>query len=110
MELPEFPEDFGERILIEPQSWGPEERLRASAIATEKGVGLRMEVHSSHTEFYADSTVEVGKVCVWYSDTYKGWLKKRLTLQTPDEQWMPYLWKLPGLHSSDLDDMGVTGG
>lgn len=87
-----FPEDQGTRIEIKPMSFDVAQRVEASAIATEKGVGLRMEVHSSHTEFWTDKTVPVGQVSVWMSKTYKGFIEPETVLESPETPWVPSTW------------------
>lgn len=76
-----------DRIWITPQSYGPEQRIEASQKATEVGRGLRMEVHSGHTEFFSDSTVPVGKVAIHCSLSYKAWPEYVTTLDAPDQLW-----------------------
>lgn len=80
----------GRYLVIKPGSFGPEQRLEASALAAESGEGVRMEVHSSSTTFFATPDVPVGKIEVWDTRTYKGQLEFDIVLDTPDQYWMPY--------------------
>lgn len=83
----------GERIWITPQSFDPDQRREAVEYATPKNAGVRMEVHSSHTEYYVDPWVEVGKVEVWAANTYKGMLERTGETITADEAWVPESWR-----------------
>jgi hypothetical protein len=85
--MAQFPWPIGERIMIKPQSFGVEQRKEASAIATERGVGVRMEVHSSHTEFWMEAGIPLGHVEVWVCRTYKGRLEYDCLLRSPDADW-----------------------
>lgn len=85
-------------IDIKPQAFYVEQRVEASAIATARGKGLRMEVYSGHTEFYSDASVPTGKVAVYaprgydYSPTYE------TMLDSPEEEWIPEAWRDMGWH------------
>jgi hypothetical protein len=74
------------RIMIEPQSFDKELRLKASAEGDRLGVGVRMELHSAHTEYWADPTIPVGKMDVWCGKYYKAPLEYVVTI-SPDEDW-----------------------
>lgn len=78
-----------QRIVIHPQSFDVPQRVEASAKAAEMGCGLLMELHSSHTEYYADPDVPVGKVDVWAPKTYKGQPEYVTTLDSPEQDWAP---------------------
>lgn len=84
---------MSERIMIKPESYSPAQRIEASRKATALGKGLRMEVHSAHTEFYADETVPLGKVAVYASQEYKAWPTYETTLEAPTEYWEPFAWR-----------------
>jgi len=77
------------RITIKPESFGVEQRLEASAIATAEGVGLTMEVHNAHTEFWLNDRVEVGKISVFCPPSYKAPLEYVGTLDSPEQDWYP---------------------
>lgn len=83
----------GNQIFIKPKSFYPEQRTEASKIATERGEGLRMEVWSGHTEFHSDASVPVGKIAVYAAHEYKGWPEYEVTLDSPDDEWVPALWR-----------------
>lgn len=84
---------MGDRIYITPMSFYPEYRVQASKIATERGVGLRMEVYNAHTEYYADERVPVGKVDVWCTQSYgASFPEHETTLDSPEERWFPKSW------------------
>jgi hypothetical protein len=76
-------------INVKPASYDRGARIFASAQADQLEQGLRMEVHSSHTEFYADPDVPIGQVSVWVTRTYKGQLQYDTTLTSPGEEWSP---------------------
>jgi hypothetical protein len=82
-----------DRIWIKPEAFGVEQRVEASTVAAERGMGLRMEVHSGHTEFYADKSVKVGQVAVYASQTYKAWPTYETTLDAPEAEWAPFAWR-----------------
>ncbi|MUG03599.1 hypothetical protein ECC01_21725 [Bacillus tequilensis] len=84
---------MSKRIHIRPGSFEVAQRVEASEKATELGAGLRMEVHSAHTEFYADETVALGKVAVYCSQRYKEWPTYETTLDAPEEPWVPFAWR-----------------
>ena len=72
-------------ILLHPAIWySPQVRAEASAKATEMRRGLLMEIHSSHTEFFAVESIPVGQVEVHAPKTYKGMLEYVTTLPTPE--------------------------
>lgn len=76
-----------QRLDIRPMSFGVEQRVQASALATELGCGVVMELHSAHTEFYADSTVPVGKVAVYAPPGYAMRPEYVTTLDSPEQPW-----------------------
>lgn len=84
-----------ERILIKPQSFAVEQRVEASAKATALGKGLMMELHSSHTEYYADASVPIGHVAIYEPKEYKGMPEYVITLSDPTMPWSPHTEKLP---------------
>lgn len=83
---------MNQRIMIKPAAFDVEQRIEACQKATELGVGVRMEVHSGHTEFYADGSVEIGRVAVYCSQRYKEWPVYETTLGAPEEHWAPFAW------------------
>lgn len=50
--------------------------------------GVRMEVHSSHTEFYATPLVPVGTIEVYGALKYKGMPEYITTLTGPNQDWV----------------------
>lgn len=74
-------------ILTPSASFNEEQRVIASELATKRGRGLLMEIHSSHTEFYAVVDVPVGKVKVTASKSYKGMLQDVIVLDSPTQQF-----------------------
>lgn len=74
-------------IKIEPMSYHFEQRKEAAAKAAELDRGVRMEVHSSHTEFWASHSVPVGYVEVWACRTYKGPINYETILLADDDTW-----------------------
>lgn len=76
-----------QRLDIRPMSFGVEQRVQASTLATALGCGVVMELHSSHTEFYADSAVPVGKVAVYAPSGYKMQPEYVTTLNSPEQPW-----------------------
>lgn len=90
MTTTDFYNAFGEgveRIPMFPASYGLEQRVAASKIATDKGKGLVMELHSSTTHFYADPSIPVGKVAIWSPPSYKAMPEYVTTLDSADEPW-----------------------
>lgn len=83
-----------EWIPIKPMSFGPEQRVEAVAIATAKGNGVRMEVHTAHTEFYADPSVPVGQVAVYIAKRYGSWPTFEVLLDDPEQEWVPRAWRI----------------
>lgn len=81
-----------DRIWDVPGGYSTEYRIAASKVATEAQVGLRMEVHSGHTEYYKDASTEVGQVSVYTSLRYKEWPTYTNTLKTADEHYDPADW------------------
>lgn len=77
------------RIIIRPATFDVPQRVEASAKATEMGMGLLMELHSSSTHFYADATVPVGKVAIYAPKAYKGMPEYVTTLDSPEQEWYP---------------------
>lgn len=75
------------RIDIRPMSPGAPQRVEAEQKARALGRGVRMELHSSHTEFYADRHVEVGKIAIYVPHEYKGWPEYETTLESPQDPW-----------------------
>ncbi len=71
----QFPKTFGTRVFVSVASFDAKYQLEAAEKARELDFGVRMEVHNSHTEFYATPDVEVGKIDVWASPKYKGFLE-----------------------------------
>lgn len=85
-----LPNSFGPRttrILIRPASYQKPYRMEASAKATEMGMGLLMELHSSTTHFYADPEIPVGKVDIWAPPAYKEMPKYVTTLDSAEDDW-----------------------
>jgi len=82
----------GQWLNIQPRSFGTEQILEADALASELGTGVRMEIHSMHTEFFADPEVPVGKVWVWLSKTYKGMVEPVTMLESADQPFDIYEW------------------
>lgn len=77
------------RLNIRPASFGVEQRIEALARATEMGFGLVMELHSSHTEFYADPLVALGEIAIYSPRTYKGGPEYVTTITDPeDDSWL----------------------
>ncbi|WNN95149.1 hypothetical protein SEA_MAGRITTE_198 [Microbacterium phage Magritte] len=85
-----LPNSFGPRttrILIRPASYQKPYRMEASAKATEMGMGLLMELHSSSTHFYADPEIPVGKVDIWAPPAYKEMPQYVTTLDSAEDDW-----------------------
>lgn len=80
--------------------------MLASAEATRRGVGLRMEVHSGHTEFWTDTTVEVGQIAVWSARIYKGLVEWDCILKNSHEDWKPSWWPKRTDETSETTDLG----
>lgn len=78
------------RLWIKPASFGVEQRVEASAKAAELGHGLVMELHSSHTEFYADPAVDVGRVAIYAPASYKSQPVYVTTLSAPEDHYDPW--------------------
>lgn len=78
------------RIWIKPESFGVPQRVEALAKATELGQGLVMELHNAHTEFYADPSVEVGKIAVYAPPAYKAQPEYVTTLDSPTDHYDPW--------------------
>jgi hypothetical protein len=78
---------FEDRLNIEPMTPDVEQRVKAVELARERKSGVRMEVHSGHTEFWADRTVPVGRVSVCVAREYGGWPQYETTLEHPDDEW-----------------------
>ena len=87
---------MSERIGIKPETFDTPQRIEASEIATALGKGLRMEVHSGHTEYHADATVAVGSVAVYASQRYKEWPTYETTLASPEDPWLPFAYRRSG--------------
>ena len=81
------------RLMIKPESWTRPHRIEASRQATELGKGLLMELHSSHTEFYATDSVPVGQVEVWAPPGYKQHPVYVTTLDSASDTWAPEGWE-----------------
>ena len=77
------------------RSFSEEHRVEAVSEATDMGRGVRMEIHSSHTEYYATTEVKVGHIAVWYPPTYKGQLIYEMTLIDPRQPYTPKTWRSP---------------
>jgi hypothetical protein len=71
------------------RSFQLEYRLDASAQATALGAGLRMQVGSSTTDYFADPAVPVGKVTVFAPPTYKAMPVFSMLLYSADAHWAP---------------------
>lgn len=85
-----IPNSFGPRttrIIIRPASYQKPYRMEASAKATEMGMGLLMELHSSTTHFYADPEIPVGKVDIWAPPSYKAMPEYVTTLDSAEDDW-----------------------
>lgn len=77
------------RLDIHPQSFDVPQRIAALEKASEYGVGVRMEVWTGHTEFYADANVATGVIEVWAVREYKGHLHYDRTLSSASDDWEP---------------------
>lgn len=85
-----LPNSFGPRtirIRIRPASYQKPYRMEASAKATEMGMGLLMELHTSTTHFYADPEIPVGKVDIWAPPAYKEMPRYVTTLDSAEDDW-----------------------
>lgn len=69
------------------RGFGAEHRMEAARQATEMGRGVLMMIHSGHTEFYASTRVDIGKVEVHASRQYKGWPEFVTVLESPEQSF-----------------------
>ncbi len=74
-------------IRIRPASPGTEQQEEALKIAKDLEMGVRMEVHSSHTEFWASPGVVPGWVEVYACTSYKGMLEYITCHEGPSDEW-----------------------
>lgn len=89
LEKQEQYERWNHRLDINPMSFGLAQRTEASEAAAALGRGVRMDVGSSATRFYADERVPVGQIEVWRPLEYKGQLHRWGILAGPEEEWTP---------------------
>lgn len=75
-----FERDLG----IEPLTWDLPQRQEASNRARDLGAGVRMEVGSGATRYYADWAIPVGQIDVYMARSYKGQLEYATRLHSPD--------------------------
>jgi len=80
---------------IRPMSFGLEQRVEASEQAAALGRGVRMEVGSGATRFYAEADIPVGQIEVWRPLEYKGMLHRWGVLASAHDDWTPDL-QAPG--------------
>ena len=82
-------ERWNHSLDIHPMSFGAPQQVEASIRARALGRGVRMEVGSGATRFYADERIPVGQIEVWRPLEYKGSLHRWGMLDSPEHDWYP---------------------
>lgn len=75
---------IGQNLNITPMTWDLPQRQKASNLARDLGAGVRMEVASSATRYYADWAIPVGQIDVYMARSYKGQLEYATRLHGPE--------------------------